>query len=104
MRSDTSHPCLAGGSAEQRFCPNMPSRRIVRGVNEAARDIARRKMQTKAFLKSRDQRKRVEMRKQDRESRGNNPNHAQPFATLFSKLSLIEADLRKRGLISKRDP
>src|SRR5512144_3327977 len=62
MRSDTSHPCLAGGSAEQRFCPNMPSRRIVRDVNEAARDIARRKMQTKAFLKSRDQRKRVEMR------------------------------------------
>ena len=40
----------------------MPSRRIVRDVNEAARDIARRKMQTKAFLKSRDQRKRVEMR------------------------------------------
>ena len=40
----------------------MPSRRIVRDVNEAARDIARRKMQTKAFLKSRDQKKRVEMR------------------------------------------
>src|SRR6516225_8696328 len=47
---------------KQRCCPNMPSRRIVRDVNEAARDIARRKMQTKAFLKSRDQRKRVEMR------------------------------------------
>jgi hypothetical protein len=31
-------------------------------VNEDARDIARRKMKTKAFLKSRDQRKRVEMR------------------------------------------
>jgi hypothetical protein len=28
----------------------MPSRRIVRDVNEAARDIARRKMRTKAFL------------------------------------------------------
>src|SRR5215475_12316136 len=47
---------------KQRCCPNMPSRRIVRDVNEAARDIARRKMKTKAFLKSRDQRKRVEMR------------------------------------------
>jgi hypothetical protein len=47
---------------KQRCCPNMPSRRIVRDVNEAARDVARRKMQTKAFLKSRDQRKRVEMR------------------------------------------
>ena len=31
-------------------------------LNEAARDIARRKMKTKAFLKSRDERKRVEMR------------------------------------------
>ena len=40
----------------------MPSRRIVRDVHEDARDIARRKMTTKAFLKSRDQRKRVEMR------------------------------------------
>jgi hypothetical protein len=40
----------------------MPSRRIARDVNEAARDIARSKMKTKAFLKSRDQRKRVEMR------------------------------------------
>jgi hypothetical protein len=40
----------------------MPARRIVRDVNEAARDIARRKMKTKAFLKSRDQRKQVEIR------------------------------------------
>jgi hypothetical protein len=43
-------------------CPNMPSRRILRDVNEDARDIARGKMKTKAFLRSRDQRKRVEMR------------------------------------------
>ena len=43
-------------------CPNMPSRRILRDVNEDARDVARRKMETKAFLKSRDLRKRVEMR------------------------------------------
>src|SRR5215831_1983830 len=47
---------------KQRCCPNMPSRRISRDVNEAARDVARRKMKTKAFLRSRDQRKRVEMR------------------------------------------
>jgi transposase len=47
---------------KQRCCPNMPARRIARDINEAARDIARRKMKTKAFLKSRDQRKRVEMR------------------------------------------
>jgi transposase len=43
-------------------CPNMPSRRILRDVNEDARDVARRTMNTKAFLRSRDQRKRVEMR------------------------------------------
>jgi hypothetical protein len=46
----------------QGCCPNRPARRIVRDINEAARDIARRKMKTKAFLRSRDQRKRVEMR------------------------------------------
>ena len=43
-------------------CPTMPSRRILRDINEDARDVARRKMKTKAFLRSRDQRKRVEMR------------------------------------------
>jgi hypothetical protein len=35
---------------------------IARDVHEDARDVARRQMKTKAFLKSRDQRKRVEMR------------------------------------------
>jgi len=43
-------------------CPNMPARQIPRDVHEDARDVARRKMTTKAFLKSRDERKRVEMR------------------------------------------
>jgi transposase len=43
-------------------CPNMPARRIVRDIHEDARDIARRKMTTKAFARSRDERKRVEMR------------------------------------------
>jgi len=43
-------------------CPKVPSRRIVRYVNEDARDLARRKMKTKAYLKSRNQRKKVEMR------------------------------------------
>ena len=43
-------------------CPNMPARRVARDVNEDARDVARRKMLTKAFVKSRDERKRVEMR------------------------------------------
>jgi len=40
----------------------MAARRIVRDLDEDARDVARRKMKTKAFLKSRDLRKRVEMR------------------------------------------
>jgi hypothetical protein len=43
-------------------CPKEPARTIPRDLHEDARDLARRKMGTKAFLKSRDQRKRVEMR------------------------------------------
>ena len=43
-------------------CPNMPALQIPRDIHEDARDIARRQMTTKAFLKSRDERKRVEMR------------------------------------------
>jgi hypothetical protein len=45
-----------------RCCPNMLSRRIVRYVDEDARDLTRRKMTTKTFFKSRNQRKKVEMR------------------------------------------
>ena len=37
-----------------RCCPNMPARRIVRDIHEDARDVARRKMGTKAFARSRD--------------------------------------------------
>ena len=43
-------------------CPKGASRQIPRDVHEYARDVTRRLMRTKAFLKSRDQRKRVEMR------------------------------------------
>jgi hypothetical protein len=43
-------------------CPKGPSRQIPRDLNEYARDVARRLMRTKTFLKSRDERKRVEMR------------------------------------------
>jgi transposase len=62
IRYFASVPCCRECPLKQKCCPNMPSRRIVRDVNESARDIARRKMMTKAFLRSRDQRKRVEMR------------------------------------------
>jgi hypothetical protein len=42
-------------------CPNMPSRRIVRDVNEAARDVAHALAKTEAFAQSRRDRKKVEM-------------------------------------------
>ena len=47
---------------KMKCCPNMPVREVPRDVNEHARDVARRLMRTKGFLKSRDERKRVEMR------------------------------------------
>ena len=42
-------------------CPNMPARRVVRDVNEAARDVARNLAKTEAFARSRRDRKKVEM-------------------------------------------
>jgi transposase len=42
-------------------CPNMPARRIVRDVSEAARDVARALAKTQAFAQSRRDRKKVEM-------------------------------------------
>jgi hypothetical protein len=49
-------------SLKIRCCPKEPSRKIPRDLHEDARDLARRKMKTKAFARSRDERKRVEMR------------------------------------------
>jgi transposase len=43
-------------------CPNMPARQVPRDVNEDARDHARTLMGTPEFEKSRNERKRVEMR------------------------------------------
>ena len=45
-----------------RCCPGQLARKIPRDVHEDARDMARRLMGSKAFMKSRDERKRVEMR------------------------------------------
>jgi transposase len=45
-----------------RCCTRDAARKIPRDVHEDARDVARRKMRTKAFARSRDERKRVEMR------------------------------------------
>jgi hypothetical protein len=43
-------------------CPKDPSREVSRDVHEYAREVTRRLTRRKAFLKSRNQRKRVEMR------------------------------------------
>lgn len=45
-----------------RCCPNVTWRKVPRDVNEEARDIARALMKTPAYERSRDERKRVEMR------------------------------------------
>jgi IS5 family transposase len=45
-----------------RCCTRDEARKIPRDLREDARDVARRKMKTKAFARSRDERKRVEMR------------------------------------------
>lgn len=43
-------------------CPNIPSRKVTRDVDEDARDVGRALMGTPEFDKSRDERKKVEMR------------------------------------------
>jgi hypothetical protein len=43
-------------------CPNVSGRKVPRDVNEEARDIARALMNTPQYERSRDERKRVEMR------------------------------------------
>jgi len=45
-----------------RCCPKTPSRKVTRDLNEEARDHARALMATPEFAKSRDERKKVEMR------------------------------------------
>jgi hypothetical protein len=45
-----------------RCCPNTPSRKVTRDVHEDARDQARALVGTPEFEKSRDERKKVEMR------------------------------------------
>ena len=47
---------------KSKCCPNTPSRKVPRAVHEEAREYARSLMGTPAFAKSRDERKKVEMR------------------------------------------
>ena len=50
-----------GCALRQRCTPNMPARKIMRSVHEAARDMARDIALTDAYVASRRQRKKVEM-------------------------------------------
>ena len=47
---------------KSKCCPKVPERKVPRDVHEEARDHARALMGTPEFEKSRDERKRVEMR------------------------------------------
>jgi hypothetical protein len=47
---------------KMKCCPNTPARQVPRDIHEDTRGVTRRLMRTKAFLKSRDECKRVEMR------------------------------------------
>src|SRR5665647_82191 len=47
---------------KSRCCPKTPSRKVTRDINEEARDRARALMGTPEFAKSRDERRKVEMR------------------------------------------
>ena len=61
IRYQAARPDCGGCALKPKCCPNMPSRRIARDVNEAARDVARALVKTEAFERSRRNRKRVEM-------------------------------------------
>src|ERR1700686_1092440 len=61
IRYQASLPDCRACALKPKCCPNMPSRRIVRDVNEGARDVARALAKTEAFEQSRRDRKRVEM-------------------------------------------
>jgi transposase len=61
IRYQASLPDCRVCALKPKCCPNMPSRRIVRDVNEAARDVARALAKTEAFEQSRRDRKRVEI-------------------------------------------
>ena len=46
---------------KDRCCPNTAYRKVPRDINESSRDFVRALAKTKAFEKSRDERKKVEM-------------------------------------------
>ena len=61
MRYIAPVPVCRACPLKPKCCPNMPARRIVRDINEDARDVARTLAKTEAFEQSCRDRKRVEM-------------------------------------------
>jgi transposase len=61
VRYIASVPVCRACPLKPKCCPNMPARRIVRDINEDARDVARALAKTEAFERSCRDRKRVEM-------------------------------------------
>jgi DDE family transposase len=61
MRYIAPVPVCRACPLKPKCCPNMPARRVVRDVNEDARDVARALAKTEAFEQSCRDRKRVEM-------------------------------------------
>jgi transposase len=57
----STHDCRSC-PLKAKCCPNTPHRKIPRDINEAARDIARSLVGTADFVRSWDERKKVEMR------------------------------------------
>lgn len=57
----STHDCRSC-PLKAKCCPNTPQRKIPRDINEAARDIARSLVGTTDFVRSWDERKKVEMR------------------------------------------
>jgi transposase len=62
VRYRASKRDCAGCPLKPRCCPNTPSRKVTRDLHEDARDHARSFIGTPEFDKSRDERKKVEMR------------------------------------------
>ena len=46
---------------KERCCPNTPSRKIIRSIHEAARDVARRIAETPEYVRSLHNRKKIEV-------------------------------------------
>jgi len=80
----SEHDCR-GCSLKAQCCPNTPMRKIARSIHEHAREVTRKIATTPQYLRSRCERKKVEM----------------SFAHLKRILQLDR--LRLRGLLGARD-